>query len=349
MGCEEWGVYVLTRSGRSPRSTRAQEVERDELGVFFVFVFCVREVRFLQLEFQLAPRALGVPRALSSFPFSVSDMVSMGRFCGLVSVFVVHAVSLQDWHDPVFQHPAGWHSSSDISRIRSRVSAGDEPWQSAALRLLNDTSLTSDYEPSAKTTVCRGTGGKECGGSMELERDSMAAYYLMLRWIASGGDAQWSKAAARIVDAWSSTLVNFTGHDQMLAAGIYGAHFAQAAELVAVADPEWKGKARAQKMFAEVFHPVCEWFCGGATQQVQRCDHGANGNWDASCMSGVASWAVFLDNRTMLETVANYYRNGRGNGRLTHYVYPSGQAQESGRDQAHTQDGLEHLLETALL
>ena len=50
---------------------------------------------------------------------------------------------------------------------------------------------------------------------------------------------------------------------------------------------------------------------------------------------------------TMLETAATYFRSGRGNGRITHYVYPSGQAQESGRDQAHTQDGLEHLLETA--
>ena len=276
-------------------------------------------------------------------------MVLMGRLFGLAILCAVRAVPSQGWQEPMFQHPAGWHSASDISRIRSRVSASDEPWHSAALRLLNDTSLTTGYEPSAKATVCRGTGGKECGGSMELERDSMAAYYLMLRWIASGGDVQWSAAAARIVDAWSSTLVNFTGHDQMLAAGIYGSHFAQAAELVAAADPAWQGKKRAQKMFAEVFHPVCEWFCGGATQQLQRCDHGANGNWDASCMSGVASWAVFLDNRTMLETVADYYRNGRGNGRLSHYVYPTGQAQESGRDQAHTQDGLEHLLETAFL
>ena len=54
----------------------------------------------------------------------------------------------------------------------------------------------------------------------------MAAYYLMLRWVASG-DTQWVATAARIVDAWSSTLVNFTGHDQMLASGIYGSHFAQ--------------------------------------------------------------------------------------------------------------------------
>ena len=38
-----------------------------------------------------------------------------------------------------------------------------------------------------------------------------------------------------------------------------------------------------------------------------KCDRGPNGNWDASCMSGVASWAVFTDNATMLESVAEYY------------------------------------------
>ena len=65
-------------------------------------------------------------------------------------------------------------------------------------------------------------------------------------------------------------------------------------------------------------------------------------------MSGVASWAVFLDNATMLDTVLQYYKAGRGNGRLEHYVYASGQSQESGRDQNHAQLGLAKLTETAL-
>lgn len=66
-------------------------------------------------------------------------------------------------------------------------------------------------------------------------------------------------------------------------------------------------------------------------------------------MSAVASWAVFLDNATMLQTVVDYYVAGRGNGRLTNYIInAAGQCQESGRDQGHTQDGIEHLLETAL-
>eukprot|EP00656_Telonema_subtile_P051615 TRINITY_DN6997_c0_g1_i4.p1 TRINITY_DN6997_c0_g1~~TRINITY_DN6997_c0_g1_i4.p1 ORF type:complete len:398 (+),score=72.64 TRINITY_DN6997_c0_g1_i4:82-1275(+) len=251
-----------------------------------------------------------------------------------------------------FTHPAGWHSQDDISRIRAQISSGKEPWHTAAAVFLNDTSLSPQYQPSPRVTVCRGDQGGECGGEHELEQDSMAAYYSMLRWVLTN-QSDWVDVAQRIADAWSGTLVNFTGHDQMLAAGIYGSHFAQACELLAYArlssGSPWSLQWRAQGMFLNVFHPVCVDFCGGDTQNVQNCSRGANGNWDASCMIGVGSWAVFLDNRTMLDTVAEYYKAGTGNGRLEHYVYESGQAQESGRDQPHTMDGLEHLLECAFL
>jgi hypothetical protein len=184
-------------------------------------------------------------------------------------------------------------------------------------------------------------------------QDAIAAYYLMLRWVVTE-DQGASLAAMRIIDAWSATLKGFAGHDQMLAAGIYGSHLAQAAELLATAEPEWPHRSRAEDMFRQVFHPVCIYFCGrsatGPPQpSPQNCSHGANGNWDTGCMSAVASWAVFLDNATMLQSVMDYYSDGVGNGRLTHYIInPEGECQESGRDQGHTQDGIEHLTETAL-
>ena len=83
-----------------------------------------------------------------------------------------------------FSHPAGWHTRSDIVRIRSLVASGREPWKSAADLLLNDTSLTSSYQPSPVSLVCRtlpSTGccpanqscpGASCGS---MERDAMAA------------------------------------------------------------------------------------------------------------------------------------------------------------------------------
>ena len=76
----------------------------------------------------------------------------------------------------------------------------------------------------------------------------------------------------------------FAGFAQMLAAGIYGSHMAQAAELLAFAKPGWQFKARAQRMFLDVIHPACSLFCGLTSgtpplPRPQTCDKGANGNW----------------------------------------------------------------------
>ncbi len=185
-----------------------------------------------------------------------------------------------------------------------------------------------------------------------MERDGIASYYLMLRWVATN-DTQWSDAAARVIDAWSGELKAFAGHDQMLAVGLYGGHLAQAAELLAYANPRWPLKLRAQQMFRNVIHPGCSGFCsrsndGWPIPSPQNCTHCANGNWDAVCMSGVASWAVFLDDAAMLESVHEYFKTGAGNGRLTNYIInDEGECQESGRDQGHTQLGIFNLVEAA--
>eukprot|EP00658_Telonema_sp_P-2_P073356 TRINITY_DN62404_c0_g1_i1.p2 TRINITY_DN62404_c0_g1~~TRINITY_DN62404_c0_g1_i1.p2 ORF type:complete len:114 (+),score=21.54 TRINITY_DN62404_c0_g1_i1:189-530(+) len=54
-----------------------------------------------------------------------------------------------------FNHPAGWHISSDIVRARALISSGREPWLSAVELLLNDTSLTEAYKPTPAAIVCR--------------------------------------------------------------------------------------------------------------------------------------------------------------------------------------------------
>ena len=155
-----------------------------------------------------------------------------------------------------FTHPAGWHTSTDISRVRSLIASGKEPWKSAAELLMNDTSLTTNYQPTASSLVCRTCcdvsccpPGKPCPStsSSGMERDGMAVYYLMLRWVASN-DIAWADAAERVLDAWSGQLTGFAGHDQMLAIGLYGGHMAQAAELLAYAKPSWPLKAPKAKV-----------------------------------------------------------------------------------------------------
>jgi hypothetical protein len=66
----------------------------------------------------------------------------------------------------------------------------------------------------------------------------------------------------------------------------------------------------------------------------------------------MASMAVFLDNQAMFEQAINAYEHGfKANtrcGGVTQYIDESGQNAESGRDQAHSQLGIAHLLTAAV-
>jgi Alginate lyase len=57
---------------------------------------------------------------------------------------------------------------------------------------------------------------------------------------------------------------------------------------------------------------------------------------------------VFTDDHVMFDKAVNWYYNGTDNGTLTHYIInDTGQCQESGRDQTHTQLGLGFMAESS--
>jgi hypothetical protein len=63
----------------------------------------------------------------------------------------------------------------------------------------------------------------------------------------------------------------------------------------------------------------------------------------------MAAMGVFLDDREMFDRAMDYYRKGEGNGAIGNYFNEFGQCQETGRDQAHTQMGLEYLANTCVI
>ena len=76
-----------------------------------------------------------------------------------------------------FEHPAGWHTASDIARVRSYIAGGKEPWKTAVAYLLNDTSLTVDFKPGPVSLVCRTCcsiaccpPGTSCHGASSVKR-----------------------------------------------------------------------------------------------------------------------------------------------------------------------------------
>jgi hypothetical protein len=229
-----------------------------------------------------------------------------------------------------FVHPGLLHTRADLDRIRQHVAAGREPWRGGFEQLRNDDQSRFDWKlRGAFTVVTRQAGGSL--GNVEMFRDANAAYQNALMWCITG-DQRHARKAVEILNEWSSTLRKMDGHDVQLSAGLYGFKFVNAAELIRHTYPAWKQDdvARFERMLRDAVYPPIKDFATFA-----------NGNWDAACIETIMSIGVFCDDRSLFDRAVDYYRTGKGNGRLTHYVInEAGQCQESGRDQQHTQLGL---------
>jgi hypothetical protein len=71
----------------------------------------------------------------------------------------------------------------------------------------------------------------------------------------------------------------------------------------------------------------------------------ANGNWDGAIIHSILAIAIFTDNRPMFNNAVDHFLHAPVNGSLFKYIYPSGQCQESMRDQGHVQLGLGEFAE----
>jgi hypothetical protein len=237
--------------------------------------------------------------------------------------------------DLAFQHPGILHTRADLERIRRHVAAGAEPWRTAFEQFAANPYSRADYPiEGGFEHVTRDP--KTNLHNTELWHDCNAAYQNALMW-AITGDAAHAAKSADILRAWAGKLKVIDGHDKHLAAGLYGFKFVNAAEILRYTYPKFTAAdaEACRRMFLEAFYPVVKDFATFA-----------NGNWDGACMKMIMATGVYCDDRAMFDRAVEYYRNGSGNGRLTHYVInDTGQCQESGRDQAHTQLGLGLLAE----
>ncbi|MGI9239912.1 MAG: alginate lyase family protein [Verrucomicrobiales bacterium] len=235
-----------------------------------------------------------------------------------------------------FAHPGVAHSRESIAFVRSKIDAGAAPWSAAWDRLRESRSASLEWQPDPHAHVERGPSNNPNIGSSDFSRDAMAAYTHALCWALSGEPAHASKAA-EIVDAWSGTLESIGNHDARLLVGMSGYHFTIAAELLKHTWDGWGEENQAQfaAMARDIWYPIIADFYPSA-----------NGNWDASMLQAMMAMGVFLDDQAMFDRAKEYFLNGKGNGAIGNYFMESGQCQETGRDQGHTQMGLEYLANT---
>ena len=232
-----------------------------------------------------------------------------------------------------FVHPGIAHTQADLDFVRQKVKDSQQPWADAFEAAKKSPYGSLQWEPEPAAHVERGPSNNPNIGSSEFTGDAAAAYTHALIW-AIGGEPDHAKKSAEIIDAWSDKLVSISNHDARLLVGMDGQDFINAAELLRHTWDGWPATHQAafEKMVREIWYPIIADFYPSA-----------NGNWDASMIQTMIAMGVFLDDRQMFDRAVNYYLEGEGNGAIGNYFNEFGECQESGRDQAHTQMGLDYL------
>jgi len=241
-------------------------------------------------------------------------------------------------HRPIV-HPGILQTRADLEFAKAKINAGEEPWKSAWDVWLSSPVASLDFTPKPFTHVIRGAYAAGETGGRELSESADAAENHVMQWYITGNEAH-ARKAIQILDAWSGTLADFFENDAMLLAGWTGGQFCNAAEILRATYPGWSLVSQAQfkRMLLTVYVPLLRMFYPEA-----------NGNWDAAIMYTLLAIGVYCEDRSLMESVYRHYRTGLVNSGITRYVYPSGQCEESCRDQGHTQLGLSYFANTCVV
>ena len=141
-----------------------------------------------------------------------------------------------------------------------------------------------------------------------------------------------TEKALEIINAYAVTLQRFEGHDAPLCA-IQGYWLVHAMILLSDRQTiEW------QRMIRRAMLPVIDKFEADSPY--------ANGNWGAIVNRLRMACGIFLKDSAIYHAAIDYFLHANDNGSLPRYVSATGQCQETGRDQGHTQLGLGALAET---
>lgn len=232
-----------------------------------------------------------------------------------------------------FIHPGILHSKEDLERMKNAVISKEEPVYSGFAEFIKNPASQHAYKMKGPMEM---VGRNPTVGQATYDEDANAAHQNAIMW-AITGDKQYAGKSIEIINAWSATLKSITGRDAVLMAGLGPFKMVNAAEIIRYTHAGWSEQdiKQTEKHFKEIIYPVLKNFAPFA-----------NGNWDAAAIKTVMAIGVFCNDPFIFESGLQYYVNGSGNGRLTNYVInETGQIQESGRDQAHTQLGIGLLAE----
>ncbi|MCW3107617.1 MAG: hypothetical protein JWQ09_2123 [Segetibacter sp.] len=227
-----------------------------------------------------------------------------------------------------FTHPGIDQTSKDLEYMKNKVLKGEQPFKDAFDRLKAATDTGFVVKPY--THVLRGPYGKPNIGGDDLSKGANMAYNYALVWYITQ-NKEYANKAIEIINAWSPVLWDFDYNDAKLLAAWTGHILCNAAEILRYTNSGWQQKDidNFSHMLMTVYYPLMRYYYPQA-----------NGNWDGAIIHSIMAMGIFTDNRKMFNNAVDHFLRAPVNGSLFKYIYPSGQCQETMRDQGHVQLGL---------
>ncbi|MES2775580.1 MAG: alginate lyase family protein [Bacteroidota bacterium] len=233
-----------------------------------------------------------------------------------------------------FVHPGILLSKASLDHIYAVAQKHTMPGY-GSYELLRDNPLSSaGYKMNGPYKVIS-RDGAYAWTKTKMEADFSAAYLNALMWIANRDVAHADKALS-ILAAYADSLTTIPStNDAPLLAGLEGFKIVNAMEILRYTYPNISPVqlAAINRMMTHVFLPVCEKFYDTLAY--------TNGNWGPIVTKTYLSMAIYFDNVKMYKQAIKFYLDANDNGTIKNYISGgTGQIQESGRDQGHSQLGI---------
>lgn len=253
-----------------------------------------------------------------------------------------------------FVHPGITVTRPLLEQLKQNIKVPNSISQKGLQELLASPLASLDYEPSPVKQIDVGPYNNPNIGGRQWTQDNCAAWYHALLYTITGKKVHGQKVI-EILNAWANTLEEVSeGNDLMLRFSLVGIDFVNAAEIIrhiynndeqVAANERWSDADQA------TFE---EFLISKIVNKTKGFYPQANGNWDALIGAFNCAAAIFLEdyelfNRSIRQFVRGDVLGGPclSMGSLSHYLYATGESQESNRDQTHALMGLTGLARLA--
>lgn len=248
-------------------------------------------------------------------------------------------LSLADYV-PTFEHPGILHNERSIARMKEIVATADpnSPAYKTYLLLKADPAAQANYQMKGPYEYIARQGDYAYTKN-NFEKDFLAAYLNALMFVVTDEEAHANKVI-EILTRYASTLKGIPEHnDDKLLAGIETCKLAFALDMITSKSNLMREdeKTSVNNMLRNIFLPQLDNFMAA--------EPFSNGNWGLSVAHSKMALAILWNDLEMYQETCKFLLNGYDNGTLYYYIDgETGQCQESGRDQGHTQLGLSFAL-----